>query len=110
MNTAIESDAREIRALIRNAEAAGDEFMAAMAKLKIKIVNARAHPDVVPHEAQAALLRLASAERQALSSSTSLFRVHNELSDIAIRMDVEHITDPLKPAGFLETEWDAAEA
>ena len=106
MNTAIVADAKEIKSLIRNAEALGDEFIAALAALKIKMLSSRAHPDVVPHEGQAALARLANAERQALASSSSLFRVHNELSDIAIRMDVEHPTPPSTPTGIREFDED----
>lgn len=102
MNNAIATDAKEIKSLIRNAEALGDEFIAALAALKIKIVSTRAHPDIVPHEGQAALARLANAERQAFASSTNLFRAHNELSDIAIRMDVEHPTNLMTTAGLLE--------
>jgi hypothetical protein len=52
MNTAIKSDAKDIKSLIRNAEALGDEFIAALAALKIKILASRAHPDIVPHEDQ----------------------------------------------------------
>lgn len=103
MATTLEKDGKDIKALIRNAEALGDEYMAALAALKAKILSARAHPDVVPHEGQAALARLSQAERQAFASSTDLFRVHDALSDIAIRMDVEHPTDPLKPQAELET-------
>lgn len=106
MNTATVADAKEIKSLIRNAEALGDEFIAALAALKIKMLNSRAHPHVVPHEGQAALAKLAHAERQALASSSSLFRVHNELSDIAIRMDMEHPTPPAALTGIPEFDDD----
>lgn len=99
--TNLEQDGRELKALIRNAEALGDEYMAALSALKAKILAARSHPDVVPHEGQAALARLGQAERQAFASSTDLFRVHNALSGIAIRMGVEHPTDPLETTGEL---------
>lgn len=91
----LEQDGRVIKALIRNAEALSDEYMASLAALKGKILATRSHPDIVPHEAQAALARLGQAERQAFASSTDLFRVHNELSSIAVRMDVEHPTKQL---------------
>lgn len=110
MATTLEKDGKDIKALIRNAEALGDEYMAALAALKAKILSARAHPDVVPHEGQAALARLGQAERQAFASSTDLFRVHNVLSDIAIRMDVEHPTQPMATTGDLElTEMASAQ-
>lgn len=100
--TTLEQDGKDIKALIRNAEALGDEYMAALSALKAKILSARAHPDVVPHEGQAALARLGQAERQAFASSTDLFRVHNVLSDISVRMGVEHPTDPMKPSAELD--------
>lgn len=93
--TTLEQDGKELKALIRNAEALGDEYMAALSALKTKILAARAHPDIVPHEGQAALARLGQAERQAFASSTDLFRVHNVLSDISVRMGVEHPTPPM---------------
>lgn len=102
MATTLEKDGKDIKALIRNAEALGDEYMAALAALRAKILSARAHPDVVPHEGQAALARLGQAERQAFASSTDLFRVHNVLSEISIRMGAEHPTDPLNTTGELE--------
>lgn len=101
--TKLAQDGHELKTLIRNAEALGDEYMAALAALKAKILAARSHPDVVPHEGQAALARLGQAERQAFASSTDLFRVHNALSDIAIRMDVEHPTQTLETTGELAT-------
>lgn len=99
----LEQDGHELKTLIRNAEALGDEYMAALAALKTKILTARSHPDIVPHEGQAALARLSQAERRAFASSTDLFRVHNALSDVAIRMGVEHPTDPLLTSGELLT-------
>jgi hypothetical protein len=101
--TRLEQDGHELKTLIRNAEALGDEYMAALAALRMKMLAARSHPDVVPHEGQAALSRLGHAERQAFASSTDLFRVHNALSELAIRMGVEHPTDPLATSGELES-------
>lgn len=99
--TTLDQDGRELKSMIRNAEALCDEYMGALATLKAKILTARSHPDVVPHEGQAALARLANAERQAFASSTDLFRVHNVLSDISVRMDVEHPTQTFTTKGDL---------
>lgn len=89
MTMSIHTDAKDIKTLVRNAEALGDEFLSSRATLKIKILAARLNPEVVPHDGRTALLRLAQGERDALSSMTNLFRVHNELSALASTYDVE---------------------
>lgn len=82
MSTQIRQDALAIRKLIREAEAVGDEVMIACARLKQAMVRARQNPDVAVDSGQRALMRLVQAETQALSLSTSLLRVHDELSKI----------------------------
>ena len=82
MSDKIREDARNIRKLIREAEAVSDEVLVACARLKQAMVRARQNPDVNVDSGQRALLRLTQAESQALSLSTSLLRVHDELSKI----------------------------
>lgn len=80
--TTMRQDALAIRKLIREAEAVSDEVMIACARLKQAMVRARQNPDVEIDAGQRALLRLNQAETQALALSTSLLRVHDELSKV----------------------------
>ena len=92
----IREDARHIRKLIREAEA----------RLKQAMVRARQNPDVNVDAGQRALLRLTQAESQALSLSTSLLRVHDELSKVAREtMGVEDGTGEtvVSPSAIAET-------
>lgn len=83
MSDQVRQDALNIRKLIREAEAVSDEVMIACARLKQAMVRARQNPDVNVDTGQRALVRLNQAESQALSLSTSLLRVHDELSKVA---------------------------
>lgn len=82
MSTTIRDEALAIRKLIREAEAVTDEAMMACARLKQAMVRARQHPEVEVDTGQRALMRLSQAETQGLAMSTSLLRVHDELSKI----------------------------
>ena len=83
MTDRIRSDAQNLRKLIREAEALADESMVAFAKLKQAMLTARQNPGVEVHTGQRALMRLTQAENNAISMSTSLLRVHDELSKVA---------------------------
>jgi hypothetical protein len=83
MSDKIREDALNLRKLIREAEAVSDEVLVACARLKQAMVRARQNPDVNVDTGQRALMRLTQAEAQALSLSTSLLRVHDELSKVA---------------------------
>lgn len=83
MEDRILSDAYNLKKLIREAEALADESIIAVARLKQAMLSARQNPEVEVHTGQRALLRLTEAESQALSMSTSLLRVHDELSKVA---------------------------
>lgn len=83
MTEQMTNDAQNIRKLIREAEALADESMIAFARLKQAMVAARQNPNVEVDSGQRALMRLNQAEDQALAMSTSLLRVHDELSKIA---------------------------
>lgn len=82
MPATMREDALAIRKLIREAEAVSDEVMIACARLKQAMVRARQNPEVAVDAGQRALMRLNQAESQALALSTSLLRVHDELSKI----------------------------
>ena len=84
MTDRIRSDAQNIRKLMREAEALADESMIAFARLRQAVLQARQNPVFEVHDGQRALMRLSQAERQAMDMSTSLFRVHDELSKIAV--------------------------
>lgn len=83
MTNNLNLDASNIRKLIREAEALSDEAMVACAKLKQAMLVARQNPAVPIDAGQRAIMRLCQAEQQALSMSTSLLRVHSELSKVA---------------------------
>ncbi|WP_205651072.1 hypothetical protein [Tsuneonella mangrovi] len=83
MSEKIRNDAIGIRKLVREAEAVSDEAMIACSRLKQAIVRARQNPQLSVDAGQKALLRLTQAEQQALSLSTNLLRVHDELSRLA---------------------------
>lgn len=77
------ADAYNLKKLIREAEALADESMIAFARLKQAMLAARQNPEVEVTVGQRALMRLNQAETQAVAMSTSLLRVHDELSQIA---------------------------
>lgn len=83
MKERIPNDARHLKKLIREAEALADESMIAFARLKQAMLAARQNPALDVHTGQRALMRLTQAESQALAMSTSLLRVHEELSKVA---------------------------
>lgn len=83
MNERIMADAHQLKKLIREAEAIADESIIAMARLKAAMLAARQNPGVEVHTGQRALMRLTEAEGQAMSMSTNLLRVHDELSKVA---------------------------
>jgi hypothetical protein len=83
MNDRILTDAQQLKKLIREAEAIADESIIAMARLKQAMLSARQNPEIEVHTGQRALIRLTEAESQAMSMSTNLLRVHDELSKTA---------------------------
>lgn len=103
MTSQILDDASNIRKLIREAEALSDEAMMACAKLKQAMILARQNPEVPLDAGQRAIMRLTQAEQQALSMSTSLLRVHDELSKVARvhagpDVDIPTVIDPKNTA------------
>ncbi|MEP0390977.1 hypothetical protein [Erythrobacter sp.] len=83
MTDRILNDAYNLKKLVREAEALADESMMAFARLKQAMLAARQNPAVEVDTGQRALMRLNQAEAQAMSMSTSLLRVHDELSKVA---------------------------
>jgi len=77
------ADAHNLKKLVREAEALADESMMAFARLKQAMLAARQNPGVEVDTGQRALMRLNQAEAQAMSMSTNLLRVHDELSKVA---------------------------
>lgn len=84
MTDRIRNDAQNLKKLIREAEALADESMIAFARLKQAMLAARQNPGVEVDTGQRALMRLNQAEGQAMAMSTSLLRVHDELSKVAV--------------------------
>ncbi|WFL76126.1 hypothetical protein P7228_08925 [Altererythrobacter arenosus] len=83
MTDRILNDAYNLKKLMREAEALADESMLAFAKLKQAMLIARQNPAIEVDTGQRALMRLNQAEQHAMSMSTSLLRVHDELSKVA---------------------------
>lgn len=83
MTDRILNDAQNLKKLVREAEALADESMMAFARLKQAMLAARQNPAVEVDTGQRALMRLNQAEAQAMSMSTNLLRVHDELSKVA---------------------------
>ena len=99
VDTPVLADARNIKKLIREAEALSDETMLACAKLKQAMLQARQNPSIPVDTGQRAIMRLSQAEQQAMAMSTNLLRVHDELSKVA---RVHAITDPGVPTEIPE--------
>lgn len=93
MTDRIRSDAQNLKKLIREAEALADESMIAFARLKQAMLSARQNPGVEVDTGQRALMRLNQAESQAMAMSTSLLRVHDELSKVALTTMGEEETE-----------------
>jgi len=104
MTDTIRADAYNLKKLVREAEALADESMLAFAKLKQAMLTARQNPEIEVDAGQKALMRLNQAEAQALAMSTSLLRVHDELSKVAReRMgEDENIPTQIAQASFAE--------
>jgi uncharacterized membrane protein YccC len=99
MSDRIRTDAQNLKKLIREAEALADESMIAFARLKQAMLTARQNPEVEVHLGQRALLRLNQVETQAMAMSSSLLRVHDELSKIAIeKMGDDRVTTEIPEA------------
>lgn len=103
MPTFDKSEALDIRAAMREAEGQTDDAILAAATLTAKILKARRHPDFLPSDGQAALLKLHRAQSKLLEGSNDLLRVHNELSSIAIERAIadEDGTTPMMPVNPL---------
>lgn len=115
MTDRILSDARNLKKLIREAEALADESMLAFAKLRQAMLTARQNPGVEVHTGQRALMRLSQAEQQAMAMSTSLLRVHDELSKTAREVAIrdENVPTEIQPTAMIEpgqTEFEPAVA
>ena len=103
MTKPVLKDAYEIKSLVREAEALSDEAMLAFAKLKQAMLKARQNPDIPVDAGQRAMLRLTQAEQQAMSMSTNLLRVHDELSKVAKvhAFDDSGIPTEMDPTGLM---------
>ncbi|HAG35482.1 MAG TPA: hypothetical protein DCL34_01515 [Erythrobacter sp.] len=100
MESAIVQDAVRIREQLRESEAQSDELLLGTAELMKRMIAARRNPSVKPHAGQVALMRLASAQRKLIASANDIFRVHDELSQLAIETGVadEDGTTPKRPS------------
>ena len=102
MSDKIRADARHIRKLVREAEAVSDEAMIACARLRQAMLHARQNPEVPVDAGQRALLRLTQAEQNALALSSSLLRVHDELSKDATVFGMGEEKTEIAPSAIVE--------
>lgn len=109
MSDRVVSDAYKIKKLIREAEAVTDEATLLYSRLKQAMISSRQNPDVPLATGQAALRRLNEAENQILSASSNLFRVHNELSDLARVFAGNEDGMPTEPIAVDRTSVDSSE-
>jgi len=102
MKSAIVQDAVLIREQLRESEAQSDELLIGTAELMKRMIAARRNPSVEPHAGQVALMRLASAQRKMIASANDIFRVHDELSQLAVETGVadEDGTTPTRPSAL----------
>lgn len=77
-----------IRRQLADAEAKVDQAMVATSELMASLISARAAADVPPHTGQAALLKLAGAQRSLLEGSSNIFRVHDAVSAIGVEYGI----------------------
>ena len=111
MSERILNDAYNLKKLMREAEALTDESMVAFSKLRQAILTARQNPEISVDAGQRALMRLTQAEQQAMSVSTNLLRVHDELSKVAQVVAGEDEGVPTKiPAESIVEEKSSATA
>lgn len=104
MTDRILEDARNIKKLVREAEALADEAMIAFSRLRQAMLTARQNPDVGVDTGQRALMRLGQAEQQAMAMSCNLLRVHDELSRVARETAIgdEDIPTVIEPSGLVD--------
>lgn len=98
----IRSHALEMKKLLREAEALADEAALAFARLRQSMLAARQNPAVPVSTGQAALVRLNKAETALLSASSELFRVHDQLNQVAptVGLGDEEIPTVLEPGAL----------
>ena len=111
MSDRILNDAYNLKKLIREAEALADESMIAFAKLKHAMLVSRQNPAASVDAGQRALMRLNQAEQNAMSMSTNLLRVHDELSKVAREYagTDENVPTEIKPSALAEPDARAVE-
>lgn len=109
MSDRVLSDAHKIKKLMREAEAVTDEATLLYSRLKQAMIASRQNPDVPVATGQIALRRLNEAESQIMSASSNLFRVHNELSDLARVFAAEDGGLPTEPLAVGDSKSAVAE-
>ena len=102
-------DARSIQDQLRLTKSSADEVLFNSFELGKRMLTARMNPDVPAHLGQAAIIRLTAAQRSMVESATNLFRVHDELSDLAVETGVMDKPGTTPPSGFSVTTENASE-
>jgi len=87
---------------LKDAEQKADEALLALSELMTTLLHARASTDVVPHTGQAALMRLAQAQRSIIDGGSDLFRVHDVMSSIGRELGVLDEPNSTPLSGLLD--------
>ena len=101
MNEYAQTDAREIRAAIRNLEATINEAQIAVAELEQKMLAARRNPDVPVGTGQQLFLRTGKLRSDLVSAGNNALRVHDGLNNVYREMAGVPEPDTETPFGLL---------
>ena len=77
-----------IRRELLDAETKVDEALVAAAKLMQSLVLARQNPELAANTGQKALIRLVRAQQSIVNGSSDMFRVHDEVGNLAREMAI----------------------
>ncbi|MCP5386634.1 MAG: hypothetical protein H6916_07425 [Novosphingobium sp.] len=95
---------------LKDAEQRIDDALLASSELMATLLRARASTSVVPHTGQAALIRLAEAQRSIINGANDMFRVHDVMASIGREMGVFDEEGSTPPSGLLQTSDEKAAA
>jgi len=104
MNTHLNTKAQDIRGSLRQTEGALDDALFQTAGLMQAMLSARQIPDVTPHAGHRSLLRIARAMQRQLQTAIDIFRVHDELSELAATYNVLDRDHSTPESGFQDSD------
>ncbi len=100
MSLTIETAALRIRRQIRDAEQKTDAALIAQSNLLSEMIGARTAFGAQPSIGQAAVIRLASAQQNLVSSQNNLLRTHDALIEIYKEVGLANEEGMTEPSGL----------